>query len=49
MRTAHVQSNGGEWTVVWHSPHDEPPGEAQGATAVCLTDSDELVIDARQG
>jgi hypothetical protein len=33
------------WTVVWHGPHDEPPGKANRATAVCLTDCDEFVID----
>ncbi len=49
MTTAHVRSNGGEWTVVWHGPDDEPPGKEHGATAVCLTDTDELVIVSSDG
>ncbi len=49
MTTARVWENGGDWTVVWHEPDDEPAGKAHGATAICLTESDDLVIVSEDG
>ncbi len=49
MTTAKVRENGGDWTVVWHGPDDEPVGKAHGATAICITESHELVVVSADG
>ncbi len=44
MTTARVRENGGDWSVVWHAPDDEPAGKAHGATAICITGAGDLVV-----
>jgi ADP-ribose pyrophosphatase YjhB (NUDIX family) len=44
MTIVSVHQNGGDWTVTWHGPDDEPVGKAHGATAICFTPDGGLVV-----
>lgn len=39
-----VRSNGGIWSVAWHSPVIVPEGTPHGANAFCVTADDQVVL-----
>ena len=39
-----VHANHGEWLVAWHPALSAPNGSAHGATGICLTSDDSLVL-----
>ena len=39
-----IYANGGDWVVTWHPPGGAPPGTPHGASCICLTSDDELVL-----
>lgn len=44
-----VSSNGGAWSVAWHSPACVPGGAPHGANAFCVTADDQVVLISNDG
>lgn len=44
-----VDSNGGTWSVAWHSPASIPSGTPHGANAFCVTADDHVVLISNDG
>jgi ADP-ribose pyrophosphatase YjhB (NUDIX family) len=44
-----VRSNGGTWSVGWHSPVSVPEGTPHGANAFCVTADDQVVLISNDG
>src|SRR5258707_15650418 len=44
-----VRSNGGDWSIAWHSPIAVPVGKVHGANALCVTANDGIVLISRDG
>ena len=42
-------SDGQDWLVSWHPPAARPDGIPHGATGVCVTDADQLVLISPDG
>lgn len=44
-----VRSNGGDWSISWHSPIVAPVGKVHGANAFCVTADTGVVLISRDG
>jgi ADP-ribose pyrophosphatase YjhB (NUDIX family) len=44
-----VHSNGGTWSIEWHSPVTEPEGTKHGANAFCITGDSHVVLISNDG
>ena len=44
-----VRSNGGDWSIAWHTPIVVPAGKPHGANAFCVTQDNGVVLISQDG